>query len=166
MTAERTEGTYVSPDEVRIADTRVAGAVPSRSLTSNFKSTDFVAGDIVRVVVPRLDTAGHEQWGDRPWVVNSSRTLHDRDLGLVIAVPCTQHSSEAAFRAARVRVLRSDIDITGDLRDEDQLVLTEHVRSLSVQRITAKAGRVKSKKTINLLRGAVATLIDVDCDEG
>lgn len=157
MTAEQSGG---APDGLRATNARAQDASTSRDLESSFRATDFTAGDIVWVVVPRLDTAGHEQWGDRPWVIISSATLHDRDLGVVIAVPCTSQNKQETFRAARIRVPLEAIDVV-NLRAEDQLVLTEHVRSISVQRIRKRAGRIKDNKVVNLIRGAVATLVDI-----
>lgn len=144
-------------------DDGAAIRIPKKPQNSAFAAKDFAAGDIVWATVPYDQTEGHEQSGDRPWVVLSSRNLHNRQLGVVMMAPCTsQFRHELEFPEARIRILRDDIENTGGLYDGDQLVLTEHMRSMSVERIRARAGRVTNKKTINALRGALAYLLDID----
>lgn len=134
-------------------------------LRKPFSSQDFFPGDIVWVEIPETESRGHEQTKTRPWVIVSAQHFHRCNLGLVIAVPFTSKlEKQGGFRGARIRV--PEAEITGDdtLNKGDQLALTEHVRSISIERIKSRAGHIAATATINALRAAVAHLLDVDCD--
>jgi len=78
---------------------------------------------------------GHEQGGRRPAVVVSVDRLNRSRIGLVVACPLTR--SEAP------RLLRVPIDPPeANLRDPSY-VLVEHVRSISVERLGTRIGRVR-----------------------
>jgi mRNA-degrading endonuclease toxin of MazEF toxin-antitoxin module len=110
--------------------------------------------------MPWNHTVGHEQAKPRPWVVISSKRFHRPFLDLVIAVPLTSQTHKAGqFRGARILV-PADAIVSVDPRfvKQDQLALTEHVRSLSLARSRGKVGAIE-QAWVDSIRGAVRVSI-------
>lgn len=134
-------------------------------LRKSFSSQDLFPGDIVWVEILAAESRGHEQTKRRPWVIVSAPHFHRRNLGLVIAVPCTSKlEKQEGYRGARIRIPESEIEGDESLKG-DQLALTEHVRSISIERIQGRAGCISAPATVSALRAAIAHLLDIDCDQ-
>jgi mRNA-degrading endonuclease toxin of MazEF toxin-antitoxin module len=120
-------------------------------------------GDVLIVDVPKGSAFGHEQAYQRPWVVISSNTrMHRANLDLVMAVPLTSNvSSYGQFREARIRIPVDEMtSIDPRWIPVASLALTEHLRSISIERALYRAGTV-SARAVSSIRAAVRYLMDL-----
>jgi hypothetical protein len=88
--------------------------------------------------------------------------MHRANLDLVMAVPLTKNvSCYGQFREARIRIPVAEFTST-DPRwtPVDSLALTEHLRSLSMERVLFRAGTV-SAKAVSSIRAAARYLMDL-----
>ena len=131
-----------------------------------FSALTVHPGDVLKVVVAKPQAEGHEQAFNRPWVVVSTNRAHRRELNLVVAVPLTFQfdsplQSPSAFREARIRILKQHISSSDSwFKQEDCLALTEHVRSISLERCPdrRKVGQVSSE-ALNAIRAALRYIL-------
>lgn len=113
------------------------------------------------VAINLQDVIGHEQGGPRPWVVISDNArLHQAGLGVVYAVPLTKTITTSGYLGFRVSVPGSEIT-TYDIRRLQRVectALPEHARSISIERIEAKVGKV-TNKILNQIHASVGYLM-------
>jgi mRNA-degrading endonuclease toxin of MazEF toxin-antitoxin module len=137
--------------------------LPSKATLAGFSALTVHPGDVLWIEIPRNHIVGHEEADERPWVVISSNTImHKRFQNLVIAVPFTSVLDlEGEFREARIRILKEHIHSTDSrFKQQDSLALTEHTRSLSLDRavVNRVVGKI-SPKALNHIRAAVRQLL-------
>ena len=106
--------------------------------------------------IPAAHTLGAEfndgKSGPHPFLVLSINEL--TRLGLCVGVPGTSHEprEDAPYHDWRIRIRPEDITPHGSFRplDVDTYFCCEHVRSVAVDRLTEKAGRVIGKVAIQV----------------
>lgn len=103
----------------------------------------MVRGEVVRVTAPRR-ARGHEQQGSRPAVVVQSDDL--MALSTVVVAPTSRSAAPATFRPV--------IDVAGT----PTRVLTDQMRAIDAQAITASLGRLSSDELL-LLDEALAVVL-------
>jgi mRNA interferase MazF len=89
-------------------------------------------------------TVGHEQGGERPVVVLSHDVFNDRS-GTVIAVAVSSQEPRAGFPLT--------LEITSAKLPKRSWVKISQVRTLSVERLTRKLGRVAPEELDRIVEG-------------
>lgn len=100
-------------------------------------------GEVYFCEIPEREAQGHEQYGNRPWLIVSSDYLHT-DLEIVIAVPLT--SREKPNPQHRIDIPDSEkINEPGTQGWMGKTIaLTEQVRMLDLSRLQkVKVGQIK-----------------------
>jgi len=101
-------------------------------------------GEVYYCEIPKRETQGHEQYGDRPWLIVSANYIHT-DLEIVIAVPLT--SQDKPNPKHRIDIPDSDkINEPGTNGWNGKTVaLTEQMRVLDLTRFGTriKVGHIK-----------------------
>jgi len=114
--------------------------LPPKAIPRNFSALAIHPGDVLLIDVPQRHTEGREQFKARPWIVMSTNRAHRAPLDLVVAIPLTSKlHRETEFREMRIRIPKHFIHTTdARFKHQDSLALTEHVRSLSLERCIDK----------------------------
>lgn len=89
-------------------------------------------------------TLGHEQAGQRPVVILSHDVFNDRS-GTVIAVAVTSQEPRAGFPMA--------VEITSAKLPKRSWVKTGQIRTLSVERLGRKLGRIAPEELDRIIEG-------------
>jgi mRNA-degrading endonuclease toxin of MazEF toxin-antitoxin module len=100
-------------------------------------------GDVYWCEIKERETVGHEQHGDRPWLIVSANHIHGQ-LDIVIAVPLT--SQEKPNPKHRIELADSDKINEPGTRGWSgySIALTEQIRVLDLARLySVKVGHVK-----------------------
>jgi mRNA-degrading endonuclease toxin of MazEF toxin-antitoxin module len=100
-------------------------------------------GEVYYVEIPEREAQGHEQFGDRPWLIVSANHIHG-NLDIVIAVPLT--TKEKPNPQHRIDIPDADkIHEPGTSGWGGKTVaLTEQIRVLDLSRFTrTKVGHIK-----------------------
>ena len=102
----------------------------------------IVRGDVVWAELNPI--VGHEQAGQRPVVVLSHDIFHDRS-GTVIAVAVSSQEPRAGFPLS--------VEITTARLPKRSWVKTGQIRTLSVERLGRKLGRITPEELERIIEG-------------
>ena len=116
----------------------------------------------------RFHTVGSEQQKNRPWIVVTSSRFNKGPLGIFQAVPLSSElkmldlSLPSRIRVESKQLTYQDQNLPDHLKLHrvDRVALCDQIRTLSEQRILARAGQVQ-RRVLDSIRAGIAVNLEL-----